>query len=66
MLRAQEPKNRFTPPNRPELNQWVSTDIAQIAAFTDSQPVLVDEVFGALVFITQSIGLIKEYSRYCW
>lgn len=45
MLRAQDKRNRFTPANAPERNQWTFADIQQMAAFTSSQPVLVDEIF---------------------
>jgi surfeit locus 1 family protein len=46
MLRDQEARNSFTPVNNPEKEQWVFSDIEEMAKHTGSEPVLVDEVFG--------------------
>jgi cytochrome oxidase assembly protein ShyY1 len=50
MLRAQGARNRFTPVNHPERNQWSFADIEQMATAAGTQPVLVDEVFSASAF----------------
>uniref|UniRef100_A0A0H5GAB2 SURF1-like protein n=1 Tax=Leucosporidium scottii TaxID=5278 RepID=A0A0H5GAB2_9BASI len=48
MLRDQEARNSFTPVNNPEKEQWVFSDIEEMAKHTGSEPVLVDEVFGEI------------------
>lgn len=45
MLRDQDRSNSFTPVNNPEKNEWVFPNIDQMAAYTGSEPVLVDEIF---------------------
>ncbi|GAA6041880.1 hypothetical protein JCM8097_004528 [Rhodosporidiobolus ruineniae] len=45
MLRDQEQRNSFTPVNQPDKEQWVFSDIAEIAAYTGAQPVLVDQIY---------------------
>lgn len=53
MLRDQEATNSFTPENKPEKDEWVFSNIEQMAKHTGSEPVLVDEIFGepfSLVF----------------
>lgn len=47
MLRDQEAKNAFTPENKPEKEEWVFSNIEQMAQHTGAEPVLVDEVFGS-------------------
>lgn len=44
-LRSQPIRNYFTPENRPDRDEWVFPDIEQLAAKTNSSPVLVDEIF---------------------
>ncbi|ORY78862.1 SURF1 family-domain-containing protein, partial [Leucosporidium creatinivorum] len=45
MLRDQELRNSFTPVNNPEKDEWVFSNIEEMAKHTGSEPVLVDEVF---------------------
>ncbi|CAD6564585.1 MAG: surf-like protein [Cyphobasidiales sp. Tagirdzhanova-0007] len=45
MLRDQEKRNAFSPVNSPEKREYQFMDIAQMAAATGTQPVLVDEIF---------------------
>lgn len=54
MLRDQEPPNSFTPKNDPARDQWVFSDIAGMANHTGAEPVLVDQIYGAL---SRSLGL---------
>jgi surfeit locus 1 family protein len=46
MLRSQEARNSFTPVNKPEKGEWVFTDIDELARYTGSEPVLVDQIYG--------------------
>jgi surfeit locus 1 family protein len=46
MLRDQDKRNMFTPPNSPEKGEYQFADIAQMASQCGTQPVLIDEVFG--------------------
>jgi surfeit locus 1 family protein len=51
VLRMSESRNRFTPDNQPEKNEWYWADVDAMAEYAggmqaDVQPVLVDEVFG--------------------
>lgn len=46
MLRDQEARNSFTPVNNPDKEEWVFSNIEEMAKHTGSEPVLVDEVFG--------------------
>lgn len=48
MLRSQEASNSFTPENKPEKGEWVFSNIEEMAKFTGAEPVLVDEILGAL------------------
>ncbi|GAA5986990.1 hypothetical protein JCM10908_000982 [Rhodotorula pacifica] len=45
MLRSQEARNSFTPVNQPEKGEWVFTDIEELARYTGSEPVLVDQIY---------------------
>jgi len=45
MLRDQDKRNMFTPPNSPEKGEYQFADIAQMASQCGTQPVLIDEVF---------------------
>lgn len=51
MIRLSQPRNTFTPDNRPEENQWYWTDIEGMAQHAGGesaniQPVLVEQIFG--------------------
>ncbi|GAA99858.1 uncharacterized protein L969DRAFT_84203 [Mixia osmundae IAM 14324] len=45
MLRTQDRKNMFTPPNSPERGQWNFADIDAMAHYCGASPVLVDDIF---------------------
>jgi cytochrome oxidase assembly protein ShyY1 len=64
MLRAQGARNRFTPVNHPERNQWSFADIEQMATVAGTQPVLVDEVFSASASARIDLCSDKLRSRY--
>ena len=59
MLRDQEKRNAFSPVNSPEKREYQFMDIAQMAAATGTQPVLVDEIFGKQA-LTPFV-LLEEY-----
>lgn len=46
LLREPFMKNMFTPANRPELGQWYFPDVKQMAEWTGSQPVFIEETMG--------------------
>lgn len=48
MLRSQEARNWFTPPNKPESREFQFADIDEMATAAHSQPVLIDQIFGEL------------------
>lgn len=45
MLRSQEARNMFSPPNKPETGEFQFADIDQMATAAHTQPVLVDQIF---------------------
>lgn len=47
MLRSQQSKSALASDNRPAAGQWIWPDIAAMAESAHTQPVLIDEVFGA-------------------
>ncbi len=47
LLREPWKKNMFTPDNKPELGQFYFPDVEQMAKFTGSQPVWIEETMGA-------------------
>lgn len=55
LLREPWTKNYFTPDNKPELGQFVFPDVAQMAQFTGSTPVWIEETMGM-----QSSVLLKD------
>lgn len=48
LLREPWKKNLFTPGNNPELGQFVFPDVLQMAEFTGSQPIWVEETMGEM------------------
>ncbi|GAA5883839.1 hypothetical protein JCM16303_007407 [Sporobolomyces ruberrimus] len=67
MLRDQEPPNSFTPVNDPAKGQWVFSNIAEMAQYTGSEPVLVDEIYTdhpgkAEVYLRQGIPVGRNAS----
>lgn len=68
MLRDQEKRNMFTPPNRPEKGEYQFMDIQQIATVAGSQPVLVDQIFGKPVCRADRLCLsaARIYRRERW
>ena len=46
LLREPWKKNMFTPDNKPELGEFYFPDVAQMAKFTGSQPVWIEETMG--------------------
>ncbi|KAL8278665.1 hypothetical protein RQP46_008957 [Phenoliferia psychrophenolica] len=54
MLRDQDRSNSFTPQNTPAKEEWVFSDIKQMADHTGAEPVLVDEIFAG------NAGQIRE------
>lgn len=62
MLRSQEPRNSFTPVNRPDKGEWVFTDIEELARYTGSEPVLVDQIYGSYLsssFVRSFLSVIR-------
>ena len=53
LLREPWKKNMFTPDNQPELGNFYFPDVAQMAKYTHSQPVWVEE----------TMGLFKTFER---
>lgn len=52
MLRTSQPKNSFTPDNKPEKGEWYWTDVDAMAEYAGGdkagvQPVYVEQIFGA-------------------
>ncbi|KAJ1653341.1 surf-like protein [Dispira simplex] len=45
MVRCGEQANNFTPPNKPEQNEWYVADVNEMAAHTHSIPLLVEEIY---------------------
>jgi len=48
LLRAPFKKNMFTPDNKPEKGEWYFPDLEQMAHFTGSQPVWIEETMSTL------------------
>jgi len=48
LLRAPFKKNMFTPDNKPETGEWYFPDLEQMAHFTGSQPVWIEETMSML------------------
>ena len=46
LLREPWKKNMFTPDNKPELGQFYFPDVAQMAKFSGSDPVWIEETMG--------------------
>lgn len=63
LLRNQDPKNAFTPDNSPEKGQWNFPDIAQMAAFANVSPILVDQIFGECLFAFVKIRCTDDCRR---
>ena len=59
LLREPWKKNMFTPNNQPELGQFYFPDVEQMAAFSGSQPVWIEETMGTL----QTSKFISKYKR---
>ena len=53
LLREPWQKNMFTPDNVPELGQFVFPDVKQMATFTGSEPIWIEETMGKLLRIIQ-------------
>ena len=47
MLRSQQRKALLAADNRPDLGQWIHVDIERMAEHAGTQPVLIDEIYGA-------------------
>ena len=52
VLRTSETRNRFTPDNQPDKNEWYWADVDAMAEYAGGeqanvQPVMIEEVFGA-------------------
>ncbi|GAA5937500.1 cytochrome oxidase assembly protein SHY1 [Sporobolomyces koalae] len=67
MLRDQEAPNSFTPVNDPSRDQWVFSNIAEMAKHTGSEPVLVDEIYNdhpgkAEIYLRQGIPVGRNAS----
>ncbi|GAA6061156.1 hypothetical protein JCM10212_005742 [Sporobolomyces blumeae] len=67
MLRDQERPNAFTPQNQPERDQWVWSNIEEMAHYTGSSPVLVDEIYNdhpgkADVYLRQGVPVGRNAS----
>ncbi|GAA6010015.1 hypothetical protein JCM11491_005830 [Sporobolomyces phaffii] len=67
MLRDQEPPNSFTPTNDPSRDQWVFSNIAEMAQHTGSEPVLVDEIYSdhpgkAEIYLRQGVPVGRNAS----
>lgn len=48
MLRSQQRKSMMASDNRPDLGQWIHVDIERMAEHAGTQPVLIDEIYGAV------------------
>ena len=61
LLREPWRKNLFTPLNKPELGEFYFPDVQQMAQFTGSEPVWIEETMGALRmwFITHKVVSLK-------
>lgn len=54
LLREPWKKNIFTPENRPELGQFVFPDVAQMANFTGSEPIWIEETMSMVTLLLHS------------
>ncbi|KAJ1961895.1 surf-like protein [Dispira parvispora] len=45
MVRRGEQANNFTPPNKPDQNEWYVADVNEMAAHTGSMPLLIEEIY---------------------
>jgi surfeit locus 1 family protein len=55
LLREPPKGNMFTPANHPERGQWLFPDVKQMAEYTGSQAVWVEETMGELSYMRESI-----------
>ena len=61
LLREPWKKNIFTPNNKPEHGEFYFPDVEQMARFTASQPVWIEETMGNFIIIAHSAqGLIES------
>jgi surfeit locus 1 family protein len=51
LLRAPFKKNMFTPENRPELGEWYFPDVEQMAKYTGSVPVWIEQTMGKITWL---------------
>ena len=61
MLRTSQPKNSFTPDNKPEKGEWYWTDVDAMAEYAGGekagvQPVYVEQIFGAYLAIYHTLN----------
>lgn len=63
LLREPWRKNLFTPDNKPELGEFYFPDVEQMAEFTGSEPVWIEETMGTLrLSLYRSVYGRKSYS----
>ena len=60
LLREPWKKNMFTPDNHPELGQFYFPDVEQMAKFTGSDPVWIEETMGSLMSHASSQEVLAD------
>ena len=73
MLRESQARNNFTPDNNPAKGEWYWADVTAMAEYarggesSNVQPVLVEEIFGELVFFLNPCWVVTTIHRgSCW
>lgn len=66
MLRSQEARNMFSPPNKPETGEFQFADIDQMATAAHTQPVLVDQIFGTVQLSSSFLFLSSSFNGHIY
>ena len=61
LLREPFKKNMFTPNNNPEKGQWYFQDVKEMAAWSGSNPVWIEETMGEQYMLQADVFLLKNF-----